>query len=104
MEKVFFSIKEVSKLLSIERSTIKYWESEFPHIAPKRTRGGDRLYNESNINDIKVIKHLLREKKMTIQGAKEELAKSKSKYDKKFEVIEKLKNIRTNLQNLMNSI
>lgn len=74
IKKKYYRIREVSELLDIPISTIRYWESEFPQLAPKRTPTGHRRYNQGNIEVLKRIKFLLREKKMSLDYAKTYLA------------------------------
>lgn len=76
--KRFYSVAEVHKIVGEEVSTIKYWEREFPHLRPRTTPGGTRQYREADIEAIRVVKRLLRDKKLTIEGAREAL---KSKQD-----------------------
>ncbi len=70
MEKLYYTIGEVSQLLDIPESTIRYWEKEFPFIIPKKRLHGRRVYRKDEIEKIKLIKELLYDKKFTIEGAK----------------------------------
>lgn len=74
VKKRYYRIHEVSELIDIPISTIRYWESEFPQLAPKRTPTGHRRYNQGNIEVLKRIKFLLRENKMSLDYAKTYLA------------------------------
>lgn len=79
-DKLYFKIGEVAEISGLPSYVLRFWESEFSKINPKRTPAGQRLYRKSNIELILKIKHLLYEKKFTIQGAKEYL---NSKYREK---------------------
>lgn len=57
-------------MLDISTSNIRYWESEFPHIKPKINQSGKRAYTDKNIQAVRMIQYLLRDKRMTIEGAK----------------------------------
>lgn len=72
--KIYYRIHEVSELIDIPITTIRYWESEFPQLAPKRTPTGHRRYNTKDLEIIKRIKFLLREKKTSLDYAKSDLA------------------------------
>jgi DNA-binding transcriptional MerR regulator len=74
MKKMFYTIKETSKLLNENESTLRFWEGEFKELRPRRSSGGKRLYSEADIELLKKIKYLLREKKVSIEGAKEHLS------------------------------
>ena len=72
-DKLYFRIGEVSSLTDVESYVLRFWETEFPSISPKRTDSGQRLYRKKDVELIFTIKHLLYEKKFTIQGAKQYL-------------------------------
>jgi DNA-binding transcriptional MerR regulator len=76
-DKLIFKIGEVSLLLGIPTSVIRFWESEFRHIRPKRTESGQRLYRQTDIDRLMEIKTLLYEKRLTIEGCKQELNRKK---------------------------
>ncbi len=74
MKKMFYTIKETSDLLGENESTLRFWEGEFKELRPRRSSGGKRLYSEADIELLKKIKYLLRERKVSIEGAKEHLS------------------------------
>lgn len=78
-DKVFYKIGEVSKILEVEPYTIRYWESEFLFIQPKRTKTGQRIYTKEDIDLLKEIKRLLYEEKYTISGVKKKFTKNNLK-------------------------
>ncbi|MBW1894041.1 MAG: MerR family transcriptional regulator [Deltaproteobacteria bacterium] len=97
--KRYFRIGEVSSLTSVESYVLRFWETEFKSISPKRTESGQRLYRKKDVELIFTIKHLLYEKKFTIQGAKQYL-RSERKQDAgkdRFSSID-IDEIRTELQ------
>lgn len=73
MEKLYYTITEVSKLLDIKPYVIRYWETEFPQIRRSRKSGRNRRYNQKEYETICIIKDLLYDKKYTIKGAKQAL-------------------------------
>ncbi len=79
-DKRYFRIGEVSSLTSVESYVLRFWETEFKSINPKRTESGQRLYRKKDVELLFTIKHLLYEKKFTIQGAKQYL-RSERKQD-----------------------
>jgi DNA-binding transcriptional MerR regulator len=78
-DKFYFKIGEVSKLVKLPAYVLRFWESEFSRIKPKRTSSGRRLYTKKDIELILKIKHLLYEKKYTIQGARQHLSRRAGK-------------------------
>ena len=76
VEKLFWSIGEVAAELGVNTSLIRYWEKEFGNIRPKRTGKGDRLYTRKEIDLLKRIQHLVKEKGFTLQGAREQLRRT----------------------------
>jgi len=72
-DKLYFKIGEVTAIADLAAYVLRFWESEFSVISPKRTEAGQRLYRKSDIETILLIKHLLYDKKFTIEGAKKYL-------------------------------
>ena len=71
--KLYFKIGEVSSLLTVEPYVLRFWETEFPKLAPKKTEKGQRMYRRKDVELLLQIKHLLYEKKFTIEGARQYL-------------------------------
>jgi len=72
-DKLYFKIGEVSKLLGLPTHVLRFWETEFKRIKPKRTSAGQRLYRKRDVAFILRVKHLLYEKGFTISGARQHL-------------------------------
>lgn len=72
-DKLYFKIGEVADLLAVEPYVLRYWESEFPQLAPKKSGTGHRLYRRKDVELLLRIKHLLYEKRFTIEGARQSL-------------------------------
>ena len=72
-DKLFFKVGEVSTLTGVPAYVLRFWETEFSRIKPKRTPSGQRLYRRTDVELILQIKHLLYDKKFTIQGARQHL-------------------------------
>ena len=78
-DKLYFRIGEVSKITGLPTHVLRFWESEFSRIRPKRTASGQRLYTRRDIELISHIKSLLYERKFTIQGARQHLTAQPAK-------------------------
>ena len=72
-DKLYFRIGEVAGLLAVEPYVLRYWETEFPGLAPKKSGTGHRLYRRKDVELLLRIKHLLYEKRYTIEGARQSL-------------------------------
>ena len=77
-DKLYFKVGEVSKLTDLPTHVLRFWETEFKRINPKRTSSGQRLYRKSDVELIFKIKYLLYEKKFTIPGARQHLKANKN--------------------------
>jgi DNA-binding transcriptional MerR regulator len=75
-KKLYYSISEVARMTGVEQHVIRYWESEFPKLRPKKGRSGNRQFKEKDIHIVRYIKHLLHIEMYTIQGAKKRLSES----------------------------
>ncbi len=69
-DKIYYSITEVGKMTDLKPHILRYWETEFPFLRPKRNRAGNRAYRKKDIDMILQIKHLLYDEGYTIEGAK----------------------------------
>jgi len=102
-ERSYYSISSVAEMFSVNQSLIRFWENEFDIIKPKKNAKGDRLFRPEDIKNLQLIYHLLREKKFTIEGAKDFLKKNK-KADERFEATESLKRLRSFLVELKSTL
>ncbi len=73
MQKLYYSISEVSQMVNEPQYVLRYWEKEFPLLKPKKNRAGNRVYSDKDIEIIQTIKSLLREQKLSLRGALAEL-------------------------------
>jgi DNA-binding transcriptional MerR regulator len=92
-QKMYYSIGKVAEMFKVNQSLIRLWENEFDILKPKKNGKGDRLFRPEDIKNIQLIYHLTRERKYTMQGAKEFIKNSKTA-DEKFTVIESLKRLK----------
>ena len=102
-KKQYYSIGEVAGMFRVNQSLLRYWEAEFDIIQPRKNKKGDRHFRPVDIKNLHLIYHLLRQRKYTIEGAKDFLKKNK-KSEEKFEVVQKLTQIKSFLQELKASL
>tara|TARA_Y100001968_G_C19099130_1_gene591634 strand:+ start:363 stop:701 length:339 start_codon:yes stop_codon:yes gene_type:complete len=103
-EKLYYSIGEVSKVLGITTSKIRFWEKEFEMIKLKKNKKGNRIFTKKDLDKLKLIQHLLKEKKYTIDGAKKKIRKNPTKTETHQKVIESLKKIKGDLIEIRNNL
>lgn len=104
MEKIYFSISEVSDLLGLSQSNLRFWEKEFKNLKPKRNDKGTRFYTKDDIETIKQISYLVNDQKLTLDGAKRRLNQKKDAVAKQQEIVERLKQIRKELKGISNEL
>ncbi len=92
-EKKYYAIGIVADMFKVNQSLIRFWENEFDILKPRKNGKGDRLFRPEDIKNLKLIYHLLRERKYTIEGAKDFLKQNK-RGDEKFALIESLKRLK----------
>ena len=102
--KMYYSISEVARMFDVNESLLRYWEKEFPIISPKKAGGNIRQYRKEDIENIRLVYHLVKEKGMTLQGAKQRLKVNKEKTAQTVEVVNRLKEIREELVKLRKSL
>lgn len=73
IRKLYYSIREVSERTGLKAHVLRYWETEFEQLRPKKNRAGNRAYTERDIELVEQIQHLLRDQKYTIEGARQAL-------------------------------
>ena len=99
-EKLFFKIGEVAKIFSVNISAIRFWEKEFDILKPKKNKKGNRLFTQRDMENLKIIHHLLKERGFTVEGAKKKIKENKSDTINNVEIVSHLKDIRTFLVQL----
>jgi len=102
--KKYYSISEVSQMLSIPESTLRYWEKEFEQIKPKKSSSGVRHYTAEDIEQIKLVNHLVKEKSLTIKGAKSRMSESQQTTVDTHQVVQRLKAVREELAAILEAL
>lgn len=99
--KLYYSIGEVAERLGVNASQLRFWENEFAHIKPNKNSRGERRFTKDNIRQLEQIEYLLKERGFTIDGARKEIAAGKKKGLNKEEIIDRLREVRLRLTNLL---
>lgn len=98
--KLYYSIREVSRMLGIAEHTLRFWEKEIPSLHPKKTAGGTRQYTKEDIELVRLIHHLIKEQGLTVKAARARLKTSKRQVVDRQAIVERLKNVRDELQKI----
>ena len=99
-EKLFFKIGEVAKIFNVNISAIRFWEKEFDILKPKKNKKGNRLFTQRDMENLKIIHYLLKERGFTVEGAKKKLKENKNDTINNVEIVSYLKDIRSFLVQL----
>lgn len=95
--KLYYSISEVARMFDVNESLLRYWEKEFPMISPKKAGGNIRQYRKEDIENIRLVYHLVKEKGLTLAGARQRLKQNRDTTVKTAEIIDRLKRVRAEL-------
>ena len=103
-EKRYYSIGEIAKAFDVNPSLLRFWEKEFKEINPKKKKGGSRKYTTEDVVTLQKIHHLLKQKGLTIEGAKKQLKLKDLAEDKNLVVIQKLEQLKSQLHQLKENL
>ena len=95
--KLYYSIGEVAQMFDVNESLLRFWEKEIPIITPKKNSKGTRQYRKEDVENIRLIYHLVKEKGMTLQGARQKLKNNKENTVQTYEIITRLQGIKEEL-------
>ena len=102
--KLYYSIGEVAKMFGVNTSLIRFWEKEFDILKPKKNAKGNRLFTQKDVDNLKVIYHLVKERGFTLEGAKKKLRENKGDTIQNEQIVERLKEIRGFLVELRDNL
>lgn len=99
-EKRYYSIGEVAKAFDVNASLLRFWEKEFDVLQPKKNARGTRKFTPSDIKNLELIYHLVKERGFTLEGAKIHLKEGKKEILSNFDIIRKLEGVKAQLQEI----
>jgi len=94
IEKLYYSIGEVALMFDVKTSLIRYWEKEFDIIKPKKNKKGNRLFTSKDIDNFHLIFHLVKERGLTLKGARKKIKENRDDAERNFEIIRSLQEIK----------
>ena len=104
MAKLLYSMGEVTEMFDVNASLIRYWESKFDCIKPHKNKKGNRMFTPSDVENLKLIYHLVKEKGMTLEGANNTMKRRGKSVKRDVSILERLQNIRAMLVEVRNSL
>lgn len=104
VEKLYYSIGEVAGMLDVPVSTVRFWDNEFDILKPMKNKKGNRLFTQTDLRNIRIIHHLLKEEGMTLNGVKKKMSGKWDETDYKFEISQSLQKIKSIIEEIRNSI
>jgi DNA-binding transcriptional MerR regulator len=94
VEKLFYTIGEVAAMFSVNTSLIRFWEKEFDIIKPQKNKKGNRLFTKQDIDNFRIIYHLVKERGMTLKGAKKKMKENREDTLNDYQLLDSLNNLR----------
>lgn len=104
IERLFFTIGEVARMIGVTPSSIRYWESSFVELTPQKSSGGTRLFSQDDIETLKLINYLVKERGLTIKGAQMELKNNRKGTVHTWDIVQRLKIVRDRLVEIRNEL
>lgn len=101
-EKSYYRIGEVAKAFKVNTSLIRFWEKEFAIIKPKKNAKGNRLFTQEDLNNLKLIFNLVKERGFTLEGAKQKLKENPELLTQQHKIISRLESVKAELIKIKN--
>ncbi|WP_333598402.1 MerR family transcriptional regulator [Paraprevotella clara] len=98
--KLYYSIGEVAEMLGVSETLLRYWEKEFPTITPKKSGRNIRQYSQKDIEQVRLIHHLVKVKGMKLAAARKALRNSKGEVERNMEIVGRLQAVREELMQI----
>jgi len=103
-DKRYYKIGEVAKAFGVNTSLIRFWENEFEVLKPKKNKKGNRLFTPEDLENLKMIYYLVKEKGFTLEGAKNKLKENPDEVFSKHKIIMRLEEIKNELIQIKNQL
>lgn len=100
-EKSYYKIGEVAELIGVPASTLRFWEKEFTIIKPKRNSKNTRFYTPEDVETIRLVYFLVKDKGLKLDAAQEQIRKNRENINRRSEVLTRLRDVRTRLQQML---
>ena len=97
IEKIYYSVGEVSEMFGLNPSHIRYWEQQFEALKPFKNKKGNRLFTKDDVETVRLINHLVKERGLTIKGAQKKLKENREDTLSNYEIVKRLQDIKQEL-------
>ena len=104
IEKKYYKIREVADILGVPPSTLRFWESKFTLVKPRRNTGGTRFYTPADIEILRLIFYLVKDKGLKLEAAEAEIRRNRTGVTRRYRAIERLKDVRAKLTDLLKAL
>lgn len=104
LDKKYYKMRDVVEIIGVPATTIRYWETEFPELSPRRSTSNQRYYTPEDIKRLRMINYLVKVKGLRVEAAKEELRKSKNNVSTRMKVIDILTDTREELREILSGL
>ena len=104
IEKIYYSVGEVSEMFNLNPSHIRYWEQQFEALKPFKNKKGNRLFTKEDIETIRLINYLVKERGLTIKGARQKLKDNREDTLNNYEIVKKLQDIKQELVEIRDNL
>lgn len=104
LTKSYYKISEAAEIIGVPQSTLRFWESEFKELSPRRSAHNQRYYTPDDLELLQIINFLIKIKGLKIEAAKEQIKHNRKNISKRLEVVDKLKEVREDLSLLLQSL
>ncbi|MBD5202964.1 MAG: MerR family transcriptional regulator [Bacteroides sp.] len=104
LNKKYYRIREVSDIVGVNCSTLRFWETQFPQLEPRRNSHGTRYYTPADLETVRIIHYLIKTKGLKIEAAREELRVNRAGVSRNHEIIDRLTAVRDSLNTLIDSL
>lgn len=102
--KLYYAIGEVARMFQVNTSLIRFWEKEFEILKPKKNKKGNRLFTQTDVDNLKLIYHLVKERGFTLEGAKKKIKENKDDIIDTYQIHKSLTEIKGFLSDLRESL
>ena len=104
IEKIYYSIGEVADMFGVNVSHIRYWETQFEALKPFKNKKGNRLFKKDDLETIRLIHHLVKERGLTIEGARKKLKENRDDTLNNYEIVKRLQDIKQELVEIKDAL
>jgi DNA-binding transcriptional MerR regulator len=98
--KLYYSIGEVAAMFDVNASLIRFWEKEFAIIKPRKNAKGNRFFTQQDIDNIALIHHYVKERRLTLEGARQKIKENRDDAEHNFQIVQSLKKVRAMLMEI----